>query len=91
MQSDPIGLAGGTNTFAYVGGNPTRYTDQLGLARNTVEAALQQAILEGNVEEVQVILDVSPGLSLEHLSLKPQRMQTESPTFSAKRHTIWTL
>jgi RHS repeat-associated protein len=52
VQSDPIGLMGGLNTYSYVGSNPLTYTDETGeiawvIAGAGIGAALNVAITVG--------------------------------------------
>ena len=39
ISEDPIGLAGGINTYGYVAGNPVSYVDPSGLFLTSVDAA----------------------------------------------------
>ncbi len=47
-QADPLGVAGGLNVYAYVGNDPLRMVDPLGLERSDVEIA-RRILIANNV------------------------------------------
>ncbi|WP_244862985.1 MULTISPECIES: RHS repeat-associated core domain-containing protein [unclassified Pseudomonas] len=59
VESDPIGLKGGLNTYGYVNANPLIFIDEFGLQQTTVDKAITQAISRGDVAELQTIMEAT--------------------------------
>jgi RHS repeat-associated protein len=75
VQSDPVGLRGGINTYAYVGGNPLSFIDPFGLAKDSITAHIESAIIRGDKQALSNLAE-SGGLNPAQQQLAEQGLRS---------------